>query len=139
MKTIKVTFIDTAGHGYYSVSKKDILLVGVDPKLISGFSGQSLTRVYLEEDCDAPIFFDKAKAYQFVVVVKSSYNEHFRIRHNYKADLFAYVPKVGDLLNNKMYEITTVDERGIFIRDLRTKMIYKIGYSNPFEHILDVA
>lgn len=138
MKTIKVTYIDTAGHGYYSVSKDDLRLIGINPFSITGFSGMNLTRVYLEEDCDATTFFDKAKANGFTVEVKNSYNENHKIKHNYNADLFDYVPTTGHIVtlsDGREYQISTVDERGIFVRDLATRMVYKISNANPFEHI----
>jgi hypothetical protein len=143
MKTIKVTYIDTAGHGYYSVSKDDIRLVGLDPKEISGYSGMTLNRVYLEEDCDAGKFIDLAKAKGHEVVFKSSYNERFKFKHSYVADLFDYVPVEGQeviLSDKEHYLITEVRPNGtIYVRSLLSRMIYRISPSNPFEHIRGIA
>jgi hypothetical protein len=95
MKFIKVTHIDTAGHGYLSVSKKDFLAVGGDPAKISKYSGHTFTRLYLEEDSDASYFADLAKTNDFNLVVKSSYNPKFAITHNYNPELFDFKPEIG--------------------------------------------
>ncbi len=138
-KVIKTTHIDTGGHGYLSVSKKDFLLVGCSPKGITGYSGHNLTRMYLEEDCDQSYFFLIANNRGFEVERKSGYNLKFNITHGYKPELFNYVPEVGDILNDSKYEITTVDERGIFIRDIKTGNGYRIGLNNPFQYIENVV
>lgn len=122
MKTLHVTYIDTAGHGYYSVSKKDMRLIGLDPKEITGCSGMTLTRAYLEEDCDARPFFELAKAKGYEVVVKSSYNPKFRFAGSFIPELFDYVPSVGQeviLSDKEHYLITEVRPNGkIIVRSL---------------------
>lgn len=138
MKTIHVTHIDTAGHGYLSVSKADLKLLGIDTNVFTRCSGHTLTRMYLEEDQDATFFMNFAQAKGFTVKVKSSYNEKFAITHNYNPELFDYQPAVGDQYNEKTYVVISVDEKRILIRDNRTRMIYKITYHNPFQYIQDV-
>jgi len=140
MKTIHVTYIDTAGHGYYSVSKKDLRLLGVNPQLISQCSGMTLTRVYLEEDCDAALLFEPAKAQGVEVKVKSSYNPRFN-NFNYIPDLFDYVPKAGHIVtlsDGEKYQITEIRPNGkIIVMHTVSRMKYGIGKHNPFEHIKD--
>tara|TARA_B100000900_G_scaffold37245_1_gene27965 strand:+ start:2069 stop:2392 length:324 start_codon:yes stop_codon:yes gene_type:complete len=58
IKTIK-HFIDP-GHGWYKVSRKLLRKMNLLSK-ISSFSYQKNDWVYLEEDCDATIFFDRYK------------------------------------------------------------------------------
>lgn len=137
MKTIKVTHIDTAGHGYYSVSKKDFLLMGGDPKKITGCSGHTLTRLYLEEDCDGTYLFDLAKEKGFVIVTKSSYNPKFSKVTGYKPELFDYTPTVGDQIDShgSAFLITELKNAGIYVRHMVTRMVYKIPESNPFNYI----
>lgn len=137
-KTIIVTHIDTASHGYYSVSKKDFKLVGGEPEKISQYSGHTFSRLYLEEDSDATYFFNKAKENGFEVKVKSGYNEHFAITHNYKSELFDYYPKEGDwliLCNGKNAKVHTVYPDGELIMD-NWGTHYKVNKSNPFRYII---
>ena len=58
IKTIK-HFVDP-GHGWYKVSRKDLFKMDILDK-ISSFSYQKGDWVYLVEDCDATIFFDRYK------------------------------------------------------------------------------
>ena len=58
IKTIK-HFVDP-GHGWYKVSRKLLRKMNLLDK-ISSFSYQKGDWVYLEEDCDATIFFDRYK------------------------------------------------------------------------------
>lgn len=141
MKFLKVTHIDTAGHGYLSVSKKDFLALGGDPKKITECSGHTYTRLYLEEDCDATYFAQLAKANDVNLVVKSSYNPKFNITHDYKADLFDFKPTVGQriyLSDNQKYEIVEMKPNGDLIvenKHHRVGLKYRIGKSNPFLYI----
>ena len=139
MKTIKVTHIDTGGHGYLSVSKPDLLKI-LTPGQISVFSGQSLTRVYLEEDCDASLFMNEAEKKGFVVVVKSSYNLNFKTTHNYDAKFFHFKPVVGDkvLLHDDMwYDIIEVNSADFRVRNSFTGQRYKLTNTKCLEYIKD--
>lgn len=141
MKTLKVTHIDTAGHGYLSVSKKDFLALGGDPKKITECSGHTYTRLYLEEDCDATYFAELAKANDVNLVVKSSYNPKFSKVTGYNPDLFDFKPAVGTriyLSDKKVYEIVLIKENGDLIvenKHDRVGLKYRIGKSNPFLYI----
>lgn len=92
---LKLTHIDTGGHGYLSVSKEIIKELGLVDE-ISGYSGMNQTRVFLEEDCDASLFIDRAKERGYEVEVKSSYNPKHKCTHNYNP--IAFELKVGDEL-----------------------------------------
>lgn len=140
-KTIKTVKIDTGGHGYLSVSKKDFLLV-CSPGEISHFSGHNYTRMYLEEDCDATLFRNRADALGYQVEIKESYNLKFPINYGYKPELFHYLPKCGDKLACGPDATYTVDwvnaKKEIGIRHDITGKLYKIGSYNPFCHITGV-
>jgi len=143
MKTIKVIFIDNCSHGYYSVLKKDFLLSGLKPSDISGCSGMTLNRVYLEEDEDASKFFNACKDNNnnIKVDVKRSYNPKFAISHNYDESLFDYVPMVGDVVHcgvNKFF-ITDVNSKMLLvctdtIINLDSRQ-YRIPLSNLFKYV----
>ena len=143
MKKLKVTFIDNCSHGYYSVSKKDFLLSGLKPSDISGYSGMTLNRVYLEEDGDASLFFNTCKANGIEIDLKRSYNPKFAISHNYNEKLFNYVPMVGDVIisGKNRYFIKYVTTKMLivctdwFIKD--SSRTYRIPMSNLFRYIDD--
>lgn len=140
MKTIKCTHIDTASHGYVSVAKEDIRLLGIQDK-ISHYSGHSFSRVYLEEDCDATIFMERAKELGVNVAVGSSYNEHFSISHNYSAELFDFKPRVGvKYIGNdeRKYEIFAIENTKIISMGTDGKL-YSLPTSNPFRYIQGMA
>jgi hypothetical protein len=54
---MKVTYFNDGGHGWYSVKRSKLESMGVLSK-VSGFSYQKGGSVYLEEDCDAGLFFN---------------------------------------------------------------------------------
>ena len=55
------TFHTDGGHGWLEVSVSDCLANGLTPKDFSRLSYRSEETLFLEEDCDLPLF---AKAYQ---------------------------------------------------------------------------
>src|SRR5262245_17970213 len=57
--TTKYTFIEDPGHGWLVVNREEIFSLGIELK-VSSYSYQEGGLVYLEEDCDAPLFI-KAK------------------------------------------------------------------------------
>ncbi len=133
MKKISITFIDNCSHGYYSVSKKDVLSLGILNK-ISRSSGLTLTRVYLEEDRDAALFFDKCMELGIEVNIKETYNPNFRYTNSFDVKLFNFVPKVGlkVFVGGKSYFITDVTKNNIIVDNM-----YRISLSNPFKYITD--
>ncbi len=147
-KIIKTTHIDTGSHGYLSVSKKDFILTGCDPSKVTGCSGHTLTRIYLEEDCDQSYFWDTATANGFTIERKSGYNLKFSIKHNYNPELFHFMPEVGDnvifhnganaqiILVPGIENATTKEGIMVLVLDGNYKgSQYKIPLSNPFSYI----
>ncbi len=130
---MKITFIDNCCHGYYSISKSDFLKV-LEPKDISSYSGMTFSRIYLEED-DASKFFNALKNKGFSCEIKNSYNPSFPFHHNYKAELFYYVPKKGDIIDNKYEVIEFKKTRHILIKRIVDNRIFQIPASNPFNYI----
>ena len=140
-KIIKCTKIDTGGHGYLSVSKKDFLLSGVKPSEISGYSGHTLNRIYLEEDCDATLFYNTCEKLGIQINVKDSYNLKFNITHNYNFELFNYVPKINDIItayNDNHYKIVNKTIKNLIVNDIILKKNYAISLSNPFKYIKEI-
>jgi hypothetical protein len=71
-------FYADPGHGWLAVKIKDAASVGLNPTSFSPYSyirGQTL---YLEEDCDAPLFADawRAAGRKFNYVSKHTNNNH---------------------------------------------------------------
>ena len=56
---IKATWMTDSGHSWLKVNKNELIDLGIDSK-ISSYSYKYQDFVYLEEDCDAEIYF-KAK------------------------------------------------------------------------------
>lgn len=137
MKTIKTTFIDTAGHGYLSVSKKDLINIGYPYEKISGFSGHNLTRVFLEEDCDVSDFIRFCEDRNISYEVKKTYNSKFKITHNYDSSCFNSKLKEGEiykLVNDEICNILINNGKKIIVSTL-TGANYKIPKTNPFQYI----
>ena len=78
---MKVIFHNDGGHGWYAVKRKLLEKLGVLEK-ISGFSYQSKTgkTVYLEEDCDAGLFFNDTDRNPKDMEIVNSYQEVSPIR-----------------------------------------------------------
>ena len=64
MKNLTFTFIDNASHGYLKISNYDLKAFNIDPKQFSNFSFYNCSNgcLYLEEDCDALLFFNALEA-----------------------------------------------------------------------------
>lgn len=137
---IKATHIDTGGHGYYSVSKEDIAILGIADR-ITGYSGHNLTRVYLEEDCDGQLLADACKEKGIELKVKSSYNLKFKCTNNYNSALFSWKPEVGKMFlghGEKSYTTIYINDNVMHVRANEGQQIYSIPLSNPFEHVRDI-
>lgn len=61
MKTLKLTYYTDAGHGWLKVNRAELDALGISDK-VSAYSYQKGDFAYLEEDCDASLFMDAAKA-----------------------------------------------------------------------------
>ena len=66
-----LTFTSDPGHGWLSVSLKDIIALDIKDK-ISSCSYMTLTRAYLEEDCDASVFMNAAKEKKWELNIKKT-------------------------------------------------------------------
>ena len=66
-----LTITSDPGHGWLSVSLKDLKDLGITDK-ISSYSYMNLTRAYLEEDQDLTIFTNAAKAKGWELNIKES-------------------------------------------------------------------
>jgi len=75
MPARKLKFINDPGHGWLSVSLKDIIDLDIVDK-ISAYSYMSPSRAYLEEDCDASIFINAAKDAGWKLEIKESYSDN---------------------------------------------------------------
>jgi hypothetical protein len=54
---MKIIYHNDGGHGWYAVKRKKLETMGILNN-VSGFSYQRGKTVYLEEDCDASLFFN---------------------------------------------------------------------------------
>lgn len=140
MKAIKTTHIDTGGHGYLSVSQKDFLVVmGGELDQISHFSGINLTRVFLEEDCDASMFMERAQDKGIPVDVKSSYNPKFNISHNYSPEYIGFKFDVNDrVMLHSSGAARVVSNDPVIMVLTETGRTYRIPKTNPFYWIKGV-
>jgi hypothetical protein len=78
---MKITFFNDGGHGWYAVKRKRLESMGLLDK-ISPYSYQRGQTVYLEEDADATLFFDKlSEEERKIITTKSSYRNISPIRY----------------------------------------------------------
>ena len=78
---MKITYFNDGGHGWYSVKRSKLESMGVLSK-VSGFSYQKGDSVYLEEDCDAGLFFNNlSEEEKQSIKIINSYRERSPIRH----------------------------------------------------------
>tara|TARA_R110000868_G_scaffold193065_2_gene437739 strand:- start:280 stop:543 length:264 start_codon:yes stop_codon:yes gene_type:complete len=61
MKPLTLTFHTDAGHGWLEIPKSIVLLFGKLINEVTIYSYQDKTNVYLEEDCDAPLFLNELR------------------------------------------------------------------------------
>jgi hypothetical protein len=71
MATIKKFFHSDSGHGWLAVKRKEVEQLGIADK-VSKFSYAKGKTVYLEEDTDAGLFLNAAKAAGLEVEVKDA-------------------------------------------------------------------
>lgn len=72
MKTLKLNFYCDPSHGWLEVMHEDIDSLGITDK-ISHYSYARAGWVYLEEDCDAGLFLDSAKAAGWTIQIVEKY------------------------------------------------------------------
>jgi hypothetical protein len=81
MKNLKIRFFHDAAHGWYEVGFSVLQDMGIAHK-ITRYSYRKGDMAYLEEDCDATLFFDKAKelGYNVKVDEEDIYSEDSIVR-----------------------------------------------------------
>ncbi len=103
---------------------------------ITGCSGLSLTRVYLEEDQDGTLLYQAAKEKGVNVVCKSGYNLSFNVTHNYKPELFNWTPTEGAVVevSGREYKVQQILKTKLLVTDAFGNR-YRIPLANPFKLI----
>lgn len=79
MKTQRLTFHTDPGHGWLEVTRADLVELGI-LGLVSAYSYTDGPRVYLEEDCDATLYLEAAKAAGWVLNLVDKYAENSFVR-----------------------------------------------------------
>lgn len=72
-------FYSDAGHGWLAVKRAELVRLGIIGK-ISSFSYQRGKTVYLEEDCDASLFYGAKKKANEPFEVKEKHQDRSPIR-----------------------------------------------------------
>ena len=138
MTSRKLTFVSDPGHGWLSVSHKDLLTLGIADS-ITPYSYMNLTRAWLEEDCDAGIFERAAENAGWQLTIKDSqskngprhlaaYNSHWV--HN-PLVLGSRVRCEG-----AEYTVLEIGRRYIGIGHKPDQFNYNLIKSNPYRGIL---
>ncbi len=86
MKTQKLTFHCDRGHGWLEVKQADIETLGI-AGLISAYSYAQGDTAYLEEDCDATLYIEGAKAAGWTIQIVEKYTDadsHIRRMESFK-------------------------------------------------------
>lgn len=73
-------FISDPGHGWLEVTRAELEALGLIEK-ISRYSYQRGALVYLEEDCDAPLFVEAKEARGEPLEVRDEHQENTFIRN----------------------------------------------------------
>ena len=72
MKTQKLIYHCDSGHGWLEVPRADVIALGLADK-ISPWSYIGGHSIYLEEDCDAGLYLDAAKAAGYTLNITEKY------------------------------------------------------------------
>lgn len=89
MKTTrKLTFYTDPAHGWLEVNRADLDALDIAHK-VSRYSYEKGSRVYLEEDCDAPLYMQAANAKGWLFTMKDCYADRSPVR-----DFARYQPRV---------------------------------------------
>lgn len=73
-------FHSDPGHSWLAVKRKELKELGIE-KEISQCSYQRGKTVYLEEDCDAPIFYKALESRNITFTYRESYQNNSPIRN----------------------------------------------------------
>ena len=79
MKTRNLNYWTDPGHGWLAVDRADLEALGIADR-VSPYSYQRAGRVYLEEDCDMPLYLDAAKAAGWRVTFTEKHEDPTPIR-----------------------------------------------------------
>ena len=90
MKTQKLTFHCDPSHGWLEVPREDIDALGIADQISAYSYAMAATHkragmVYLEEDCDASLFLDAAKAAGWTIQIVEKYTAEDSPICNYPA------------------------------------------------------
>lgn len=77
---MKIIYHNDGGHGWYAVKRKKLESMGILNN-VSGFSYERGETVYLEEDCDASLFFNAlSEEEKQQIIVIDSYHDRSPVR-----------------------------------------------------------
>jgi len=132
------TKIITPGHGYLSVSIKEIKRLYLTYR-ISSFSYIDLTRIYLEEDVDLQHFIEAKLDFGEKVKIKHSYRECGTLLPcgNYNPSYIDNPLTVGStvIANDKEFEIIRLDSKIVVRQKDNIYNKFTVPKSNPYAHI----
>jgi hypothetical protein len=74
MTTRKLTYHTDSGHGWLEVPRADVIALGLAEK-ISAYSYMGGLSLYLEEDLDAGLYLDAAKAAGYTLNIVEKYTD----------------------------------------------------------------
>jgi hypothetical protein len=135
MKSLKLKFIETPGHGYLVVPKSTFRKVGADSNKVSSYSGHNVLNLYLEEDSDASYFIKHLKDSGIEFTIESTYRNSFNITHNYNPLMFGFQfnhnTKVR--LNSGTEAVVVSNGNKTFLQT--TTSLYRLPKSNPFSYV----
>lgn len=143
MVTRTINYIQDPGHGWFSVSRKDIATLGIADK-ISAFSFIDSTRVYLEEDGDASIFIKSAEKAGWKLTIKQSHTNkqsYVRSKAGYCKMFFDHPIQVGlqlELYDNCIVTVECVETNGWLVAR-KTGRINRLPKSNPYKYIKNIV
>ena len=80
MTTRKLTFHTDPGHGWLEVSRADLDTLAIADR-VTPYSYQRAGRVYLEEDIDASLYLEAARAAGWTVNIREQHRDPSPIRN----------------------------------------------------------
>jgi len=132
------TKITTPGHGYLSVSIKEIKRLDLVGR-ISSFSYIDLTRIYLEEDLDLQHFIEAKLDFGEKVKINHSYRDCGTLLPggNYNPSYIDSPLMVGStvIANDKEFEIIRLDSKIVVRQKDNVYKEFTVPKSNPYAYI----
>ena len=131
------TYIQTPGHGYLSVSNKEIQRLNLVDTISSG-SYMNLTRTFLEEDRDAGLFLKAKENLNEKYEIKSSYREVRQILPGgfYDANHINNPIKANSIVTNegRTYVVVEINKKQVVIEnDLGLR--WGVCINNPYRYL----